>query len=695
MRLVKKRAETLSQKKTSELMDEVQASEKTDQPFFEQGKEQRNKLKGLHFTEGEDDTTGTGLEHRIVVNLVHSHIRSLLPTVFFREPTVNARPLNPLQTGKDETWELVLNATLLRNGYKKETKAFTMDALTYHEGWKKITQVTGESGDQDDEAGDKGSSESGQTPRGPMPWGSKQIPVSIRVSPLSVIVDYLAPGRDPDHARFVAIKYKRPMSEMRADPRYKIPADFDMKSLEKSTAGSVMRRMDETEGIGTTVSSTFGDNAGVDMLTFYEVYVHQDVDRNLYRQVVWLAVGAKKPIREETWEDLFGIKFPGWPIHRLVFNPVPDDYPMSEVEVWQQLQEAVNWVSSKLVSFVSQQNQRWVMDTAAFVNADTARQQILSGRSVEIMEVKPGSTAGEALNSVQGQPVGADTYRLLEILMEFIERVSQVSQNQQQQGGVFRTATEASFVNRAAAIRGNERIDVMADFLKEDVRKIAALIRHTATRGMVRLLAGDTGRVSWENWTLQDIQWEPDIEIKVDSFRELDDQTELAKWLQIFSVAIQIFPIMGPVVRLDVIFKKLLKAARVDNPEEIVGNLVGAREFQMVEIMEMILGFPVPVNMADPHGEHMAALELFFNSPTWEKMPPEIQQTITQHYQEHIQMLEQGKAQGQTNGQPETLGQNPVDVLGGGQFGPGNVARGQSATVREATRGGGPQTEII
>jgi hypothetical protein len=682
-RLVENRTSGLTEEQTGKLLDEIKASEKTDQFFYDQGRDQRRKLAGVHFDTRTSRKTkfNRKLEAQIAVNLVHSHIRSLLPTVFFREPTVNAQPLNSQQAGKEETWEKVLNATLKRNGYKKETKAMTLDALTYHEGWKKLGYNLPEDEGQDQsEGGGEGSTETVQTQRGPTPWGAKEIPISIRVSPMNVIVDYLAPGRDPDHARFVAIKYIRPLAEMKADKRYKNLDDIKRGDLVSSRSNSVMRRLNETETTGyETITRTQGE-AGVDMVIFYETYVYQFVEFKLYRQTVWVAEGAKKPIREETWEELFGLKFPGWPVHRLIFNPIPDDYPMSELEVWQQLQEAINWTVSKLVTFVAQGNQRILMDPTKVKDPKKARSKLLSGQAVEVIEVKDVNNVRDAIDIIQGTPVPSDVYRLIDVLVTFVERTSLLGQNQQLQGGVFRTATEANVVDQANQIRSSERIDVMRDFLRDDVRKLAAIIRNNARTDLVVRLAGDTGRVAWERFEPRDIEWEPDIDIEVDSFRELSQQEDLVKWIQVFNIAQQLFPLMPNLVRLDVIFAELLKSAKVPDHEKIMGNLAGAREYQLFEVMMMMMGEQVIPKEEEPHGEHIAALEFLMNSPIRQVLEgTDAWNMILEHLATHEEFLQELRERAETNG-PSPLGQNPLDEL------PGNQQRSEAGLRREATR---------
>jgi hypothetical protein len=672
-------------------MNEVLASKIADEPFFEQGRRQRDKLKNNHDIISAFQQRGQ--EGAIVVNLVHSHIRSLLPTIFFREPTITARPMNPLKQGREETWELVLNNTLKRNGFKVQTKQTTLDALTYHEGWKKVTRIVSEEDTEDD---DTEPVEATQMPRGPAPWGGKEMPVSVRVSPLNVIVDYLAPGRDPDHARFIAIEYRRPYSELKADGS---PYDKEaLAQVKKTKSGehkrqygspTMQRRVDET--------SDKPSADGVDMITFYEVYVYQDVDRKLWKQTVWLAEGADKPLRMETWDDLVGEGFPGWPVHRLIFNPVPDDFPVSEVETWDGLQEAVNWAASKLLSFVSHQNQIVAINPSSLVDPGSARDRILKGAPVEVIEVQDGARASDAVASVQGSGVPQDAYRIIDVLLEFVERVSQLGQNQQQQGGVFRTATEAAAVSQASQVRSNERVDVMSDFLREDVRKMVAVIRQFADRDFAFKTAGDTGAVRWEQFSIDDIRWEPDINIDVDSFRDMDMQQELSKWLMVFNSGMQLFQLMGPVIRIDLIYQELVKAARIAGHEKLVGNLTGQREYQLLEIMQIILGTYVPAQPTDPHGEHIASIDRWLNSPlvtgqgtTGPQIPPEIVEQVIRHRDEHVQFA-QANTEGADSGQPQTLGDNSLDVLGTAQ-----TQRQSSAVRREATRTGGrEQQEFI
>jgi hypothetical protein len=395
-------------------------------------------------------------------------------------------------------------------------------------------------------------------------------------------------------------------------------------------------------------------------------------------------------MRIQTWEELFGPKFPGWPLHRVVFNPVPDTYPMSEVEVWQQLQEAVNWTVSKLVSFVSQGNQRWALDATKLKDPKSAKAKLTSGNAVEIIEVKDTNNAGEAMQSVQGAPVSQDTYRLIDILMGFIERTSLQGQNQQLQGGIFRTAAEANTVKQATQIRDNERIDVMRDFLRDDVRKMTVLIKNNQDTEMVVMLAGDTGKVQWERFDAKDIEWEPDIDIEVDSFRELNQQEELAKWIQVFQISMQLIPLMPEAIQMDLIYFNLLKASKVANPEALVSNVKGSREYQLQEVMLMMLGQEIEVSPNEPHSEHIAAIDFLMNSeiaevlqetPAWALM--------LEHRGQHEVMLQQLKEAAE-GGQPSTLGQNPLDVT------PNDAAqqeRTESGILREAQRTGGRDQE--
>lgn len=699
MRLVKKRKERLSEEDTKLFFEELRAAQKADKQFFAEARKMKDLLKGdpmAHL----DPVTQKSPEAKIITNLVHSYVRTTLPTIFFQNPTVKAYPRRPLDNGREDTWNLVANNTLARNGYKQETKKVIQDAIVYQEGWKKVFYQGPPDDEQPDEGGGAGAVPTAETDRGPTPWGSRGIPVSVRIPAPNVVVDPLAPGRDLNQARYVAIKYIRPLSEIEENPIYDVPESFDRTKLDQLNTSWVARdadRLDVTEDSDMQVDNRSRGARGIDLVTIWEVWCYQHVDLKLYKQVFTLMEGAKVPIRQPVgWEQVVGIEFPGWPVHKIELNPVNDDNPVPEIRQWYELQQAINWLIGKLVSFASLNNKRYLINPNKLKDLKAARASLMSGKTIEIIEtnIDGNENIRTAVDQLENQPVEQAHYDLVSLLIQFIERVSNSGANQQGVAQNVRTATEASIVEQNQDIRQAERVDTVREFLKADIEKLVAVIKNTATNEFVFRMAGDTGAIEWERFNPSDIQWQPDIEIVVDSFRNQEMQQEMAKYIQLINLSAQLVPVLGPQLRLDVLYKDFLKAARVPNPEEILGNYIGAREKQLIEIMMLARGADIQPKQGEAHEMEISAINEFLNSPAAQLYSQEELMPVLIHLQGHEELLKQGR-----NGSPvQALGQNPGDQVGredeifaNSVLSEANVGRQIGASVREASRTGPQQ----
>lgn len=681
MRLVKKRSTSLTREQTSLLLGEVQAAEKADRAFFDEQRRLRRYLQGDHSFKGSHPQHG---EASITANLVHSTLRSMHPTLFFKEPNVKVRPLRPEAAGEEKTWKAVLNGTLRQNGFRDEMGEVTFDALLYHEGWAKtVMQVPDDF--PDDESGRSPGMSTAETHRGPAPWMSKDVPVTVRIPPQNVIVDHLASGRDLKQARFVAVKYTKPLDELRKDPRYKLPEGFD--SVERSRMSGAegrAKRFDDAADHNSTsslqqISPNRAERQGVEMVEMYEVWVYQVTENNLWKQLVVLVEGADKPIRMENWEDIVGPHYPGWPLERLVFNPVPDTYPMAEAEAWIGLQRHLNWVLSKIAMFVNHNNLRWYFNPDLVDDPDAAFTALTSDVSKAAIKIKGDTDPVRAMGLLPQGQFNADLYQFSNLILSLIERVSQQGANQSGQRENFRTATEAAVADRASQNRQADRVERVRIFLKKVVQKQAALIMENADTDYVMRIAGDAGSVAWERFTPEDILYMPDIDIEVDSFRLVDVREQTAKWAQLLTISAQLMPFLGPGINLLEIYKQFIDAIDVPNPEAIVGNLIGQRELQLLEIMMMREGQEVPINPTDAHAEHINAIDMYLNSPATQFLDEQTMSIVMAHRDEHEQIVQQ--AQQMASGQ---LGQNPID--GGGQPSAANSARSDTAREREAVQ---------
>lgn len=670
------------------LFEDVKASEEADSGFFQNAANMRRFLAGDQW-----DTAGkANTDAQIVVNLVHSVLRSMLPTIFFREPRVRCYPAHPNADGKERAWENALNFVVRKNGFKNEFKAAIFDALLVGEGWLKHSFVVPAVKNTTKPEGEQRTNRTAtsESRRGDGPWNTQLLPIALRVSASNVIVDYLAPERDPAQARFVAVKYYRLYDELISDTeRYPDAKNMrvDKTQFVDVFTGVTNSRAKQENKSGRLSSQQSEKN----MVVLYEIYVERYIDVDdgvdIQRRMIVLADGFEGALRDEPWANIVGPDFSGFPVKRFVFNRVPDDYPMAEAEAWLSLQTSLNWLMSRITTFVTNQNRKIGVVPNRLLNPKKAIKQLGSRRDTEIIELKEAEdNAKEPWFVLQNANVPSDMYQLLTIVVQFIERVSQIGRNKQGNQANYRTATEAGLVDQASRNRDDERVDIITDYMLSIIQGFAAVLAQHADSTFIFTIAGDTGRNHWGNFTSEELEYMPDIEIEASSFRLTDVREEAMKYQQILNVFAQFMPVLGPIVKIGPLVRKWLEALRIPNPDDILENMEGNREYQLLEVFMMMSGQAVTPKPEEPHSEHIEALDFLMASPVWNMLPPETRLLVMQHYDMHRQFMVQMAEMAQNAG-ASTLDQNPLD--NSGDISLANSQRTQAAYEREAAGSSG------
>lgn len=641
MRLVKKRATKLSEEQTTQLRDMIDTSIRGDAEFFRGCAKVRDLLRGNHWDKLRTKKKGA----QITVNLIHSHIRTLVPSLFFQDPYIECQTENPIYATSAPIWESLVNLVIGRIKYKEETKKQVMDGILYGEGWKKWVvnkpvspEVELGTSDLTDLENSNGSMvESGMS--GPDKWFTNGQPAGIRVSPTQVIVDSNSPDRDTDQARFIVFRYRKLVSELKADPRYELPSDW-----EPNSSMNPERRTTPFED-RQKITEFWDDeahprDAGGEYVTLYEVWVHQLVELDLYKQVVVLVEDCKKPIRKLLgWEEFCGPFVSTYPITRMVFNPIPDEPPISEVATWKSLQHTLNWVMSRIVSFLDNDKQLYEVVPDRLQNAQKAKTQFYKGGARELLEVnEPGSIV-----PIQNHQTSRDNYQLLSLLNGYITQVGGIGQNQRGATGA-RTATEASIIQSNMGVKMDEKEDVVRTTIQADAELLIRMLRTTLEPGFVFKTVGNAGGLAWQQFTDFDAEWTPDVRVRASSFtKDVNDQ-RLQKYLQIYQMAIQMVQLYGPSIRVDIIFKSILELMQFPMTEQIMNSTVADEVMQMGEIIRVMSGNEIQVGPQDNHRVHSAVVKAFLNSPDGQQLDPQVQQILMEHAMQHdeaLQMMQQ------------------------------------------------------
>ena len=623
----------------------------------------------------------------IVSNLAYAHLRTTLPTRFFKEPTIVTRSRNVDKKAQVEFWRRLMNALNERNGYKRQTKRCILDAIISAEGWKKIivSQANTDAGFEDTppKLGRKAKElkEGPQTEAGigPSEWSDKMIVSSVWVPTVNVIVDVQTPGRDiySGNCRFIAIRYLKNVAELRADPRYRLPPEDELdktafvftKDGKASGGFSGGVRLSAKHVVQLGSDSKLREmGADEDMTWIYEIWIYQlvidDPKIRMFKQMVVLMDGADKPIRDPIpWDDLYGVGFPGWPIHKIELNEVPQDYPQGEIEAWYPLLQAVNWVLSRAMSHLDSTGTIDIIDASALKNPKKAEKDIKEGKTITQLLIKSGR-AQDAVNRLSAPPVQKDLFLLMTPLITMIERVSGVSRNRQQQAGI-RTATEARNIENFSQVVEAEKVDTVADFLKADAIKMAATIKSIADSGYIRSLLGETGAIPWdEGFDEENVKWLPEFDIEIDSFRQLQKDEVSQKWFTILNFSLNLLPFV-PRLNIAAITVKWVESMGVES-DEILAGLIDERILQMVEITSMMNGQAVEIDPQQDHKAHLEMIGNYKNTDVYKSAPTEFKKLLAEHEDVHFQAnADLTATSGAASAAIRSHGQSPFVAFGG------------------------------
>lgn len=678
MKLVTSAAKKLGAEGGEWLKKLVDAAQAKDADYFRTMTVLRDLLAGNHWKNIRNRKKREQVE--MVVNLCHAHVRTLVPTLFFQNPSVDCAPTAPIHVGKETTWNGILNNTLDKIGFAEELKRAVLDAVVYQEGVVKdvVNRV------------DTPNSEVNSS--GPSVWLSRGAPVHVRISPAQLLVDYLVTDRNVDDARFIAIRYKKPLQELKKHPIYgkNIERDYKVADKTPTTGNLVGANINDFEDWEDIETKTYGDT-GEELVCIYEVWIHQlistDGKTELYRQMCVLMEGQQKPIRElESWDSVMGEGFDRFPVTRLVLNPIPDKLPSSELGIWQQLQVALNWLMSRITQLVENDRLLYAVDPSKIKNFEKFKNKFYKGDSRELVEV---TDMNNPIAVIQPTFVGRDNYSLVNMLQQYIQQVSGIGQNRRGGSGI-RTATEASLVDEGTRIKTDEKVDSVATFIKTILGKTALMIRGITKRegsnSWVMRVGGDVGAVDWVNFTAEDIAWTPEIRIRVNSFRKQDSMQDMQKFSALIQQAMQLMSVYGPSVRVDLLFGRMLEAAGVYDYDKIIGSQDKEALLQTIELAGIITGVPTPVLESHNHPAHVQIIDAFVQSTMGQQIinsAPEVMDRLMQHREEHLAMLEAIQQKAQIT---QATAQNPFSTAGSGSGSPQSAANQQTSGDRTAVQ---------
>ena len=441
----------------------------------------------------------------ISVPLLFSHGRQMVPFLYFKNPSVECTPLQRGFERKAKLLEAVDNMLLREMRVKEQLKLIIQDAYLYDYGIRKVGY--------DSEFGydatgtlwkelfaELGMELSEEEAKEYNTYVIREFPFFLRVPPRRFVVDPDVEGPTLDTARYCIEEFFRPLQDVLDDDRYDVPKDLKATHMlgKDSQGNSVISP--KTMGYGRS-DPKVGMKSDVERLRMWEIWDKETLERMV------LADGHNGYLlkTEDVWNlDTF------FPYDRLCFNPVSDEhYSTSDAQYIEKMQYEYNDSRSQEMLHRRKENTKWMAKRNVLKPEEKAKfQQGKPGILVELDGV-PGQDLVPVTSTMSG-----DIYRVAaDIRNDMMETLATGKNQLSQEMGKRKTAHEAMLIDQYTQIRGDERRDIVADFLGRSIIDINKLVFKFWDAPDIIKIVGPEGE-AWLEWTGEDLEGKYAIQVQ-------------------------------------------------------------------------------------------------------------------------------------------------------------------------------------
>ncbi len=478
----------------------------------------------------------------LYVNYIFSLCRSMIPMTYFRNPQVSVTARREEAEAAAPVVEAVDNWIIQEIGLKEQLKLLIYDNFLYGIGILKLgydseygfdsDQLVGQIqtgagvadfrnetasqrtkrflkslfGEKEPVAGDMNFIEYDDRVQSGMPWALRWHPADFILEPGATCVE---------DAQWCAFRVFRKVADVKDDAKYSNTDDlkpgWDEEYFDRASERRVAERMPSTEQVEGIESGQ--EPRRDEWVELWELHDKKDQT---------IQVGARnhdKFLKHD--KDLLQID--GLPVIAVSFNRNPKTFwGIPDARQLQPLQDELNTVTYLQQEYLKH-NSRRIFTKPALLTA-TEKAQYLSNVPVAVVEVSGLEEArpiGDQIFQAQGF-MPPDLAQRADQLRSDMREIIGFGRNQMgewnrgAQGGAGRgTATEAQIVQQGAAIRVDERRDILTDVQALCVRKINQMIFQWWSVPKVIKIAGEQGS-QWVKYTGTQLKGEYDYKIESD-----------------------------------------------------------------------------------------------------------------------------------------------------------------------------------
>lgn len=494
----------------------------------------------------------------IILNEVYPIVQTNLPAIFFRNPRAYLKPrqktfiakvLDP-ESGKKvdteldsqksaNTQEAILNYTMEKINFKKETRKVLLDALLFPHGilWHGYK-------------GDFGMTEE----------------QSLYVKDDSVFVKRICPTRfikDPnvnmsnlDEAKWVGrvidIPYQDFIEDDKLDIDKKLIKGFKGFGDKVGTATTIAANSSmQTGGQDVMYVNNFKKNlldftddkyrssTKSNFVRCYELYVRptkKEKREGKKGYIVLLTNEQEKPLRCNDWS----VKAEGFPAKVLQFNDLPDAmHGMSDVDTYKSIADNKNIMTNLAIRNAQENSKLYVAIATGGLQGEESLQKIQNGNQTIIL-FDGDNVAGRMQVSSGAGAASNELYQSIGMIQKNLDDKSGVTDLRR---GVLQSGEESALSVKiragASSARPAYRQDIMGDFLKESYGYSNDLLKqYVPIEEAVRIIGSLD--LQWSDTpTQEEIQADVDVEIDPISMLPENPQDEIAQLQQVMQLMVQ------------------------------------------------------------------------------------------------------------------------------------------------------------
>lgn len=485
----------------------------------------------------------------IAVNLVHAHVRIIIPAVYSKNPDIIVQPRQKSAVESAKVMEHYLRYLIKEAGLKGEMKLCVLDTVLTGHSWMKtgyrtdfaksteklpvvqrvFDQLSKMFTGEEDYDESTFILEPDERIVAEQPW-------ALRISPFDIFVPAFSSSRF--ELPWISHQYVRRLKDAKENPEYK-----NNKNLKPSTRAVEVLQNKVTGRMKSLKSADEHE----EYVLLHEIW---DCAENC---IYIIAEDNEKPLQVK--QNPFTFLDSRHTFEMLGFNFIPDQfYPISEIEPWEPQMEELNQIRTSQSVHRKRFNRKYVYASGEF--KPEAIEALEKGGDGTMVPTDAEDVRA-AITPIMDAPLSNDVYIAEKNIKEDITNIGGITDYQrgsQAQGA--KTATEASIVESQSRFRTEERLDTVGDFAQRIIRNLGMIAQNFLDSQQLFPVLGDDA-VFWVKMNKRQIQGEMLYEVVYASTAATNRDVDKQQYLQAYEMLSQ-DPLLDPLMVRTEFLRKVL-----------------------------------------------------------------------------------------------------------------------------------------